>query len=269
MKTIYSLWFQGYENAPDLVKVCLDRWCKLNPTYTFKLLEKSDVDSLLANLPFETVDITQQSLSDVVRLALLHKTGGVWVDATVFPVRPLSEWLEETVIDSEFFSYRREIQLEPPKNRPISAWFLYAAENSVIIDKLWKETLRYWSFEHYQMSDSDKNKYQEDPIGFMGLSQEIPNKPYPYHWFQHVFAYLLKNDPSFRKIWCSCPSKSMTIPHKVQFWTREELVNKNAIGYLTEKRIKDIIENSEMHKLNWRMKFPIETMKKYSVNNIN
>lgn len=265
MSTIYSLWLQGYAQAPDLVKTCLDRWNKLNPSYSFELLEQRDVQSLIETLPIEINNITQQSLSDIVRLALLQKKGGIWVDATVFPTKPLSEWIGETVGGSEFFSYRREIEQGYPTDRPISAWFLYASEGSIIIDKLWKETLRYWSTEHHPMTDFENDKYQEDPIAFMGLTQEIPNSSYPYHWFQHIFAYLIKADPLFAKIWHSCPHKFITSPHQMQFWVREELMKKSAIGCLTEEKIKDIVENSEMQKLNWRMEFPIKTMEKYSV----
>jgi len=265
MTTIYSLWLQGYDSAPDQVKTCLDRWSKLNPTYEFELLEESDAHNLLAAYPLEIDNITHQSLSDIVRLSLLKKTGGIWVDATVFPTKPLSEWLEETVGESEFFSYRREGEQGVPTDRPISAWFLYAKEDSIIIEKLWQETLRYWSVEHRPMTDLEKERYREDPIAFMGLSQKIPNAPYPYHWFQHIFAHLVKNDSLFAETWNSCPHESMTGPHEMQFWLREELMDKSAIGHLTEERIRDIVEKSAMQKLNWRLEFPIETMEKYSI----
>ncbi len=265
MPIIYSLWLQGYDHAPDQVKTCLDRWSKLNPTYTFELLEESDVQSLLRNFPTGINDITQQSVSDILRLALLEKTGGIWVDATVFPTKPLSEWFEKTVGDADFFSYRHEVQKGNPTNRPISAWFLYASKGSTIIEKLWRETLRYWSVNRQPMSDSDRDKYFEDPIAFMGLSQEISNSPYPYHWFQHIFSYLEKNDPLFAEIWDSCPHKTIENSHQMQYWAREDILDGNTTSHLTEERIKDIIENSEMQKLNWRMDFPLETMEKYSV----
>ncbi|MBP9695361.1 MAG: hypothetical protein KBD73_03095 [Candidatus Magasanikbacteria bacterium] len=265
MSTIYSLWLQGYDDAPDQVKTCLDRWNKLNPAYKFELLDLSDVQDHIKTLPLKISNITPQSLSDIVRVAILHKTGGIWVDATVFPTKSLSEWLEETVGDSEFFSYKREAQQKSPKDRPFSAWFLYATNKSKIIEKLWEETCRYWSIGHIPMTDQNKETYHEDPIAFMGLSQEVPNSPYPYHWLQHIFSYLEKTDASFAEIWHSCPDKSITIPHQIQFLAREELVNENTAGYLTEERIKSIVENSEMQKLNWRMEFPIDIMEKYSV----
>jgi len=261
---IYSLWLQGYENAPDLIKTCIDQWAKLNPTYTFELLEQSDVEHLLKEFPLKIKDITSQSLSDITRIALLNKNGGIWVDATVFPTKPLSDWLDATVNNTEFFTYQREGQAEYPKDRPISAWFLYTKKPSVIIEKLWNETLRYWSVEHYKMIDFENSNYYADPIGFMGLSQEIPNAPYPYHWFQHIFAYLIKTDIQFAKAWSSCTYKPITKPHQMQYWVREELLNKNATNVLTEEKIKSIIEDSEMQKLNWRMRFPLETMGKYS-----
>lgn len=261
---IYSLWLQGYENAPDLIKTCIDQWVKLNPTYTFELLEQSDVEHLLKEFPLKINDITSQSLSDITRIALLNKNGGIWVDATVFPTKPLSDWLDATVNNTEFFTYQRAGQAEYPKDRPISAWFLYATKPSIIIEKLWNETLRYWSVEHYKMIDSENSNYYADPISFMGLSQEIPSAPYPYHWFQHIFAYLIKTDVQFAKAWNSCTYKSITKPHQMQYWVREELLNKNAINILTEEKIKSIIEDSEMQKLNWRMRFPLKTMEKYS-----
>lgn len=264
MLKIYSLWLQGYSHAPDQVKTCLDRWNKLNPNYTLEVFEWADVKNVLANFPSDINVITQQSISDIFRIALLQRTGGIWVDATVFPTKPLSEWMEETIGNAEFFSYRRETQQDNPKDRPISAWFLYAREDSIIIEKLWKETLRYWSQGHYPMIGSESEKYHHDPIAYMGLSKETPNEPYPYHWFQHIFAYLVKSDPTFARVWSSCPYKTMTNPHQMQFWVREELMNKD-VKYLTEEKIKNIVENSEMQKLNWRMEFPIETMEKYSV----
>jgi hypothetical protein len=264
MTKIYSLWLQGYNNAPDQIKTCLNRWSILNPTYEFELLDESDVRSLLEIYPLEIDNITQQSLSDITRLALLKKTGGIWVDATVFPTKPLSEWLEETVGESEFFSYRRETEQGALTDRPISAWFLYSKEGSKIIERLWQETIRYWSVKHRPISDLEKDRYQEDPIAFMGLSQEVSNPPYPYHWFQHIFAYLVKNDLSFAKTWNSCSHESITGPHEMQFWLREELMNKNSTSCLTEERIRDIVEKSAMQKLDWRMEFPIETMEKYS-----
>ena len=264
MKKIYSLWLQGYDNAPDQVKICLDRWCKLNPSYSFQLLDSLDVQKLLKKLPLEISNISQQSLSDIVRLALLQQNGGIWVDATVFPIKKLSEWAEETFMDADFFSYRRETQPGISTDRPISAWFMYASKESIIIEKLWKETLRYWSFRHIEISDSDTIEYLADPISFMGLSEVNPSSPYPYHWFQHIFAYLLQNDVTFSKIWDSCPYKSLSSPHQIQYWVLEDLMRKSITNILTETKIKQIIENSEMQKLNWRYKFPIEIMEKYS-----
>jgi hypothetical protein len=265
MSIIYSLWVQGYADAPEQVKTCLDRWEKLNPSYTFELLQWSDVQSLLAPFPLKIDTMTHQTLSDIVRIALLRKTGGIWVDATVFPTKPLSQWIDETIRGTEFFSYQREASHEQPTDRPISAWFLYASEGSLLIEKLWEEILRYWSVEHHPMTDLDINKYYADPISFMGLSGETSHSPCPYHWFQHIFMYLIKKDSEFAELWHSCPRKPITVPHQIQFLAREELLHKNTVHYLTEERIKTIIENSEMQKLNWRMQFPIETMEKYSV----
>ena len=47
----------------------------------------------LANIDLNSRTLTAASLSDILRISLLHEFGGVWVDATVYCNRPIDEWL--------------------------------------------------------------------------------------------------------------------------------------------------------------------------------
>src|ERR1700733_10439169 len=95
-KTIWSCWFQGRRNAPDLVKRCLASWETLKPGWDFRCLDAETTGryvDLGEHVDLQSQTITAASLSDILRVLLLHEYGGVWVDATLYCNVPLDEWL--------------------------------------------------------------------------------------------------------------------------------------------------------------------------------
>ena len=61
--------------------------------------------------------------------------GGVWVDASVVPVKPLSQWLGDALTEAGFFAFER-----PGPDRPISSWFLAATPRNLIFREWWKRS---------------------------------------------------------------------------------------------------------------------------------
>jgi hypothetical protein len=137
IKTIFILWFQGFENAPYLVKRCVESWKYYNKDWNIILLDRTN---LIEYIDISTrIDLTNKQLllaheSDIIRLCLLEKYGGVWADATLFCNKPLDNWLPEYAT-KEFFAYSR-----PWPNLIISVWFFYSDVNSYII-KTWLDSL--------------------------------------------------------------------------------------------------------------------------------
>lgn len=102
---IFSIWLQGEEKAPKIVKACwnsIRRNCKLKLTV---LDEKSVLEWV--SLPDYIIQkwrkgsIRPAHFADICRLALLVKYGGVWMDATVFLPAPLPGW----IMDEDFFLF--------------------------------------------------------------------------------------------------------------------------------------------------------------------
>ena len=50
-------------------------------------------------------DITLQSRSDIIRLALLNRYGGVWADSTMLCLEPLDRWLTRDSMQSGLWMY--------------------------------------------------------------------------------------------------------------------------------------------------------------------
>ena len=88
-KKIWCLWWQGLDNAPDLVKKCINSIKSNKGDYEFILLTKDNYRNY-SDLPEFIIDkvnkgdITITHFSDILRGNLLKNHGGVWVDATMY-----------------------------------------------------------------------------------------------------------------------------------------------------------------------------------------
>ncbi len=93
-KIIWTLWMQGYEHAPELVKCTIDsirKFAELNG-FQFILLEKDTIEKYIEfpklikeKMNLGIIDYTK--ISDILRVSLLAKYGGTWVDATIYMSR--------------------------------------------------------------------------------------------------------------------------------------------------------------------------------------
>jgi Capsular polysaccharide synthesis protein len=182
-KILWSLWLQGWDSAPDLVRACAASWIRLNPEWDVRLLTRSHVERLLAaesNASLLQRPISPAALSDVVRLELLARYGGVWADATSYCLSPLDDWLPG-VTTSGFFAFDR-----PAPDRMLATWFLAAVEPSPAILR-WRALARaYW------------------------MDRSAPET---YFWCHYLFAKAYEADAEVQKVWDSTPRISADGPH--------------------------------------------------------
>lgn len=137
---IYMYWADGFEYAPNLIDLCCLSWKMMNPTWVFIELNDKNLAKHISDMSFllrQKPKMSLTSYSDLVRLTLLKENGGVWVDATVFCLKPLNDWLHEASPNG-FFAFSHP-------QRQISSWFLYAHRNSIINEKWFKEMTEFWS----------------------------------------------------------------------------------------------------------------------------
>jgi hypothetical protein len=185
-KIIWSCWFQGRNNSPEVVKCCLSSWEVLNPEWEFRCLDTSSVGKfvdLAEVVDLERQSVTAASLSDIIRILLLHEYGGVWVDATAYCNRPLDCWLP-TSLTSGFFAFSN-----PAPDRLLASWFLASEPNHELTRKWTAQVLRYW-----------RGRTRTDD----------------YFWFHHQFGELCDLDPEARAAWARVPKISADGPHAVQ-----------------------------------------------------
>lgn len=88
---VWCCWWQGVEQMPEIVRMCNDRLRQMIPEELAELrMITAENYTDYVELPqyiikkFEAGKMSITALSDVLRVALLAKYGGFWIDSTVF-----------------------------------------------------------------------------------------------------------------------------------------------------------------------------------------
>ena len=162
IKRIFILWFQGIENAPYVVKKCVESWKYYNPNWDVRILHENNLHKYINIQRIKCKKISLSDLSEIIKVMVLHKYGGLWCDANLLCNKSLDEWLYDYVHD-DFFALRRSIG----NNRTLCSSFLYARKDSYILEKMYKKILlngdvNYYLNKKFSIKDVFINLYNID-----------------------------------------------------------------------------------------------------------
>jgi hypothetical protein len=251
-RKIWLLWYQGVSEAPFIVRKCIDSWIRENPTWDVIVLDSDNLNKYVnIDLPENIADnLSLAHKSDLDRLALLSKHGGIWADATTFCTKPLDGWIDD-YSESGFFVFYK-----PGKDRIISNWFIASKKDCQIIIKLYDRLRFYWIKNNFDKPTKMKRmiilalsiilnrnkrttKYWFSPIvtRLLGI--------YPYYVFHYMFERLVSIDDESKYTWRNTKKISADLPHSIQ--------SLGQFSFPTEsiKRTVNDIE-TPLYKLNWR-----------------
>lgn len=213
---IWICWFQGYDNAPDLVKRCIDSVRKFFPKYEIIIISLENFKDFVEIHPkivkkFQKGIISYAHFSDILRLELLIKYGGLWIDSTVL----VTDKPKKSFFDNELFVYKN-VSLD--KNSSFAAiasnWLIYSCKNNPILLLTRDLLYKYWETHNLLMN---------------------------YNIF-HIFFKI--STEKYEKIWNKVPTYSNIPPHLLQL----ELLNE-----FHPERWSEIKKMSCFHKLNYRI----------------
>lgn len=143
---IWICWFQGMENAPALVRKCYQS-VKDNMSDREIVLITSDNMSDYVQFPdyiqkkIDSGIIKGAHLSDLLRLELLLKYGGTWMDATIYCS---GSNIPKYILNSDLFLFQN---LKPGRDghtTVISNWFITAKSNNKVLAATQYLLYRYW-----------------------------------------------------------------------------------------------------------------------------
>lgn len=253
-KTIWILWFQGLENAPEVVKTCYASWQSMNPGWTVRLIDMKELTSLISVEPMmqtkiarEQQPVWQQALSDYARINLLATYGGVWVDATSFCSVPLDTWLPDHA-QAGFFAFDRSAEA-----RIIDSWFLASSIENPLTVRLKDMVNAYWQTNPELERRPNVSRFvhalAKSPattgLWFTPFVTRVL-KVYPYMWFAFLFTELIRQDAQARQIWESTRKMSALGPHNLQEVGLTDSPHEDVKREIDERTV-------PVYKLNWRV----------------
>lgn len=123
-KVIHTFW-EGKDNL--LVNECINRMKSVNPDYVVKIHNREEMDKI-CDLGYLTN--TKPQYAEYIRLYLIAKYGGVWLDATIYCVKPLHYWVDNNLNMLQGFntpfqdnSFESWAFASPPQHPLTTAWY--------------------------------------------------------------------------------------------------------------------------------------------------
>lgn len=148
---IWVFWWQGYEEAPRIVKKCIDSQKKylIDENTEYHLITRNNLNDFITFPKFimrkvSEKKITLTHLSDIIRVKLLHDYGGVWLDATIY----MTSFLEDDFYMFPFYTNKKTFY-ETNMNRLVSkgrwtSYFLKSEKNNVLMMFMYDAFISYW-----------------------------------------------------------------------------------------------------------------------------
>lgn len=209
---IWIYWHQGIDNAPEIVKKCVESIKKYESDKEIHILS-FDTISDYVDIPGHYYDLVRSGkmkiahFSDILRLYLLEKYGGIWIDSTIY----LTDSLPKEITGSVFFAPQKDRNLDIAEN--IMSCFLIAAKKGaknitalrLCLDLYWAQNdfaINYFMFEHFAtlLSANPELKNEWDEMTYinaedMGLLQKKLSEEFNDSEFETI-----KNKISLHKL---------------------------------------------------------------------
>ena len=214
-KIIWICWFQGIENAPELVQKCVKN--NISKIYGYKkiILTSKNFTKYIKINPlilkkWKQGIISNTAFSNILRLEILIKYGGIWMDAPVlFTGKEFPRYVTEYPLF--MFSSWKWITGDI---RPVSTWFISAQKGHPFLKAVRDCLYKYWT---------DKNELVTYFIFHMFVAMVIERYPIMYSQFTRI-----SNVP----------------PHYMQFELQDRY---------SEIRFKELTDMASIHKLTYKL----------------
>ncbi|MHA1575380.1 MAG: capsular polysaccharide synthesis protein [Alphaproteobacteria bacterium] len=195
-KIIWQCWWQGEKNAPKIVQKCFKSVRKYAPDYKRVIIDIDNISDYLT-LPdviwkkYKNGLISRTHFSEILRVCLLAKYGGIWIDATVLLTSPLAKDIK----NAPFFVFQF------PENDPrlISSWFMVASSESPLTEICKEMLMSYW---------------------------ENTKEDFDYFSMHLMCAYVIKNYKKYNKLFKQVPYYKSEHPHKMHQLLRNKYCEK-------------------------------------------
>lgn len=207
-KTIWLYWHDEVITS-ETVNLCINQIKALHLDYRIHLINSKNLRDWLPDFPNISSTLPLANIADLIRLMLLDKYGGIYMDASVFVFKKI-DWILDTINkdSSEAFLYYTDENTIDKSYPVLENWCIAAIQSSQFITD--------WKNEYLNcLQSSDLENYYSEQNG--------SGKP-----------FVLKLDPNYHKCYFSCQS----VMHYSQYY-KLSLGRAEDDGFLYSLKIKD------------------------------
>lgn len=224
---VWLYWHDGWEAAPEIVKLCLRSWQERNPQHEVHALDWASLPQFLPKPPVHKHASKLNGLANRVRLKLLRTHGGVWADATLFCTQPLDAWLPMLMPMARMFAFA-----SPAPDRIVATWFLASMPHAPL--------MRAW--ERVYAAYFDKLESEGRWI-------------HAYFAMAYILEYIAARHPELHSVWEAMPK--VPAPESGRVATiaslREEgMPQTHALSPEQRREIAQTLKSVVMQKLTWK-----------------
>lgn len=188
-KIIWWCWLQGEDKIPELSSICLNSLKEKIPDYKINIVTLDNLSEYV-ELPriiytkFKAGWISGAHFSDIIRLALLAKYGGIWIDSTVYCT---DNKMIKTIENNNMFMYQNLM-----------------SSNSNII-----------KMSNWLMATKKGNPFFKEASRLLNNYYVSANYTEDYYVCHLILTFLLTQ--KYSKIWNEMDIFNNTDPHMLQF----------------------------------------------------
>lgn len=192
---VWFCWMQGMDNAPEVVKMCYASILRNLSERKVKVIDGKNWMEYV-ELPdyvverWEKRQIPPAHFTDLLRIELLIRYGGTWIDSTVLctGIYPQNEKETMSFLDADLFMFQYT-QPGSDQWRGISNWFISACSNNEVLMVLRDMLYAYWKdydcmvdYYIFHQFFSILREVYPDEIGAMPYGYSMRSLALGHHW---------------------------------------------------------------------------------------
>lgn len=148
---IWVLWLQGEDCMPEIVRKCVNSIRRNAQKHPVHLLSKDNISDYVDDcFDFKRVNegnykISRTHYSDLLRMQLLSKYGGLWIDSTVYMSKPMPKFHSSIFTISHNGGGKRHVL----NGSMWSAWLWGGAKDAIFPRFAYEMFTAYWGKENH------------------------------------------------------------------------------------------------------------------------
>lgn len=145
---IWMVWFTGEENLPPLQKMCVESVKRNANGHEVVVISLNNYKQYI-EIPPRILELYHQgilnpaNLADVIRIRLLSRYGGFWIDSTVYVTKPISE----EIFKAKLYSMKMPKEWFYVSECRWAGFCFYMNKSSLLPHLVDKMLMKYWEKE--------------------------------------------------------------------------------------------------------------------------